>query len=260
MKYYRAIFFCTITSLLIFSCEIIRAEPDPSTNTIQHQGSSEHFDFYCAEKDAVTINDLQDVLEKNYLRITNDLQTQFIKKIRVYIYPDLGSFHLAMNEPNAPDWMVGGGGKDQLHMVSPLKPGKSHNYNSLMKTIVHEFTHSATRNLIGFSPIPRWLNEGFAYYEAGQYTDDYRKKIKTKVIQNKIPTLSELENSNNIKFGDMDGYGFSTTIIEYLVRKYGMVNVARYVKSPYSTLEPFGITKDQLQKDWIDYLREEYGK
>ena len=47
------------------------------------------------------------------------MQTSFNSKIDVYIYPDLKTFHSAVNYPDAPDWVVGAASKNELKMVSP---------------------------------------------------------------------------------------------------------------------------------------------
>jgi Peptidase MA superfamily len=223
---------------------------------IKHQISSEHFDFYSTDYDVAALKDLEKNLEKNYLRVTKDFQANFTEKIKINIYPNIKSFHVAIKMPDAPDWLVGTGGFNELKMVSPLNPGGVHSYDTLMKTIVHEFVHVVTWNVRNKTGgIPKWLSEGIAYYEAGQFSESYRRKIKYKISENNIPTFKEMETAGSVKFGDIDGYGFSTTAIEFIIKKYDISKVISLIKYPNQYIEIFGLSKEELEKEWMNYLK-----
>lgn len=223
---------------------------------IRYQQSSEHFEFYSIKKDIESLKDLEINLEKNYFKITNDLGTSFSIKIKVYIYPDIKTFHEKINIRNGPGWLVGIGLYNELHMVSPLNPGSIHSYESLIKVVVHEFTHVATINLIGNNrSIPKWLYEGIGYYEAEQITDTLRKKIKDLVLKDEIPTFNELETMSYIKFGDTGGYNFSAIIVEFLIENYGLDKVISLIKQPENYKSIFGLSKEELEKKWIKYVK-----
>ena len=197
------------------------------------------------------------ILEANYIRITKDLKTNFESKIDVFIYPDLKSFHTAINYPDSPDWVVGAAGKNELKMVSPLNPGSVHSYESLMKAIVHELAHTIVLNLRkqGLVGIPNWLNEGYAYYQAKQITEAERKRIQTNLLNNKIPSWNELEKSNTSEFGDIGGYGISATIIEFLIESYGPEKLKQYIIEPKNVEKIYLISRKDLEVMWLKYLK-----
>jgi RNA polymerase sigma-70 factor (ECF subfamily) len=191
------------------------------------------------------------------MRVTGKLQTQFTDKIQVLIYPDIKSFHAAIFMPEAPDWVVAAAGKNELLMVSPLNPGDEHNYVSLIKAIVHELIHTAVLNLReqGLAGLPKWLNEGYAYYEANQMTDNWRESIKANFTKETLPSWTQLDNANTVEFGDMQGYGLSTTIIEFLVITYGFNKLRQLILSPQKIASIYGFSSADLEKQWTQYLK-----
>lgn len=272
----------TISFSLVFTFSAIA---DTETNAMALHHSSQHFDFYSTENDSKTLNNISKKLEKNYDRITEHLQTQFSKKIRVLIYPNIESFHKAIHKPNAPGWVVGTAAINELKMVSPLNPGKVHTYQSLMQVIVHELVHTAVLNMRthrglvglpewfngGFSHLevsqigddmrrglvrlPKWLSEGYAFYEAEQMTDDMREAAKLHSQKNAPPSWVELDKANTAEFGKIHGYTYSVLIIEFLVTTYGFEKLIELIKEPEDIEAIYGRTKENLEKLWLSYIK-----
>ncbi|MBU2465108.1 MAG: hypothetical protein KJ615_02095, partial [Bacteroidetes bacterium] len=215
-----------------------------------------HFEFYSKEKDSGVLEDLAKELEKNYAEITGHMRTEFKEKIRVYIYPDLSAFHKAVNYPEAPDWVVGAAGKNELKMVSPLNPGSAHSYESLMQAIVHEFAHTVVLNIRehGAVGLPNWLNEGYAYYEADQLTPSQRRALQSRISQKTIPEWDEIREASTSQFGEMGGYEISATIIEFLVQSYGFDKLRQFIITPGSVEKIYGMSEVMLEKLWMDYM------
>lgn len=229
-----------------------------NTSSLNLEFSSEHFKFYSKKQDSKVLEELSMILESNYLRITKNMRTSFDSKIDVLIYPDLKTFHSAINYPDAPDWVVGAASKNELKMVSPLNPGSEHSYESLMKAIVHELTHTVVLNFRkqGLVGLPNWLNEGYAYYEAGQLTENELQTIQSNLLKNKIPSWQELKNANTSQFGDIGGYGISATIIEFLVESYGVEKLKQYIIEPKGVEKIFNISEKDLEFMWLEYLKQ----
>jgi hypothetical protein len=221
---------------------------------------SRHFNFYSTNGDIKVLDSLAIVLENNYSRITNHLGIQIDKKINVKVFPNLKTFHLAINYPDAPDWVVGSSNGDELMMVSPLNPGSIHTYESLMQVIVHEFVHIAVsyaRGDKGWTTLPRWLNEGYAQYEAGQINEHIRKIVESSVIAKTPPTWTQLDTASVMEFGNMNGYGLSVTIVEFLVVTYGIEKLVLLIKEPENFENIYGLSENTLEKQWIQYLKHE---
>ena len=229
-----------------------------NTSSLNLEFESKHFNFYSKKTDTSVLKNLSKSLENNYLRITEDMKTNFESKIDVFIYPNIKSFHSAINIPDAPDWVVGAASKNELKMVSPLKPGSQHTYESLMKAIVHELTHTILLNFRkqGLGGLPNWLNEGYAYYEAKQLNESQHELVLSQLLDNKIPSWSELEKANNYQFGDMNGYPISATIIEFFVKSYGVDKLKQFIIEPENAKNIYNLSKEDLEVLWLKYLKQ----
>lgn len=228
-----------------------------NTSSLNLESTSENFNLYSKKQDSKILESLSNELESNYLRLTKDMQTSFNSKIDVFIYPDIKSFHNAINVPNAPDWVVGAASKNELKMVSPLNPGSEHTYESLMKAVVHELTHTVVLNFRkkGLTSLPNWLNEGYAYYEAKQLDESQRKIVHAQVLNNTLPTWNELEKANSYQFGDLNGYPISATIIEFLVESYGIDKLKQFIIEPESVENIYNLSKEDLEVLWLKDLK-----
>lgn len=228
-----------------------------NVDTLSLTKITQHFAFYSTQGDINVLDSLAETLENSYSRITNRLGVRIEKRINVKVYPDVKSFHVAINYPDAPDWVVGSSNDDELTMVSPSNPGSYHTYKSLMQVAVHEFVHIAvyyTSRGNGGNAIPRWLNEGYAQYEAGQINDGVRKYVRSSLSGKTPPTWAQLETSSAMEFGNMNGYGLSVMIVEFLVNNYGIDKLVLMIKEPENIEIIYGLSKDNLEKQWNKYL------
>lgn len=220
------------------------------------QLTNDHFNFYLADKDQEVLKDLVPVLNESYLELAKLMKTSFSDKIDVIIYPDIKAFHKAIYLENAPEWVVGAAGKNELKMVSPLNPGSVHSYESLVKSIVHELCHTIVLNMReqGQVGLPKWLDEGFAFYYANQGTEEAKEKLINKLQASEIPSWDTLNKAETIEFGDQNGYLFSASIVEFLVKRYGYENIRKLILNPTAYEKIFGKSEAELEKEWVNYL------
>lgn len=232
-----------------------------NTSYLNLEFTSKHFNFYLKEEDAKVLENISKILENNFLRITADMQTDFESKIDVFIYPNLSAFHSSIGYPDAPDWVVGAARKNELKMVSPLNPGSIHTYESLLKAIVHELTHTVVLNFRkqGLIGLPNWLNEGYAYYEAKQLTESQSEIVKNQLLEDKIPSWNEFEKADTAEFGDINGYPISATIIEFLVESYGLDKLKQFIIEPQNVEKIYNISKEGLENLWLKHLGKRLG-
>lgn len=237
----KLIFLIIISILLFLNLEVFAL-----------QSESAHFIFYYEAQDSSIIDTIKLRLENSYDRITGDLQLIINEKTKVHIYPTLQDFHDAIGYPNAPDWLVGMGNRE-IYAVSPLNPGPVHTYDEMVNNVfVHEFAHICTGKI---NYLPMWLNEGFACYEGGPYYS----KLSVVSAYNKlgrIPGLDELNNFNT--FADIGGYPFSLTIAYFIVENFGMDNMQMFIYNPDNYSVFSGMTKNEFQEKWFQYVNEKY--
>jgi hypothetical protein len=260
MKMKTGLVVLNILSIVFFVCLTAPKLVGQNIDSLYLAKESQHFNFYSSRGDSKVLDSLAIALESNYSRITNHLGIQIDKKINVKVFPNLKAFHAAINYPDAPDWVVGSCNGDELMMVSPLNPGSMHTYASLMQVIVHEFVHIAVSNARGdkgWTNLPRWLSEGYAQYEAGQINDNIRKSVEKSLIDKTPPTWEQLETASVMEFGNMNGYGLSVTIVEFLVVTYGIDKLVLLIKAPANFETIYGLPESTLEKQWIQYIKKE---
>ncbi|MBU1369085.1 MAG: hypothetical protein KJ578_04025 [Bacteroidetes bacterium] len=248
-----------VFSIVFFVCLALPNLNGQNTDSLSLVKESQHFAFYSTKADIGVLDSLAIILEKNYARITNRLGIEIDKKINVKVFPDVKSFHIAVNYPDSPDWVVGSCVGDELLMVSPLNPGSVHSYESLMQVVVHEFVHIAVYYTCGdkvLSALPKWLNEGYAQYEAGQLNDRVRKSVEAS-LRDKAPNWAQLNAASAMEFGHMNGYAISVSIVEFLVDTYGIDKLVLLIKAPDDLDTIYGFPENTLEEQWVRYVKHE---
>lgn len=219
---------------------------------------TQHFIVYYTEFDKRCIDKVSEVLENSYNRITNNFNQQLHEKLIIEIHPDHNQLHIALGFPNAPDWVRGGVGIGKIVIASPLNPPAGSEFYNVLNTAVHEFVHIIVNKINDNTP--RWLNEGIACYEAKDNNENWIiKTVKNGLVNNIIPTFKDLDTGKDFEtFFNRNGYQYSYTIVESIIKLFGYDKLHKLIKSPKSFEEIFGITEDELQDKWSDYIKENY--
>lgn len=219
---------------------------------------TQHFIIHYTEFDKRCIDKVLEVLENSYNRITNDFSEQLHEKLIIEIHPDYNQLHIALGFPNAPDWVRGGLGIDKIVIASPLNPPPGSEFYNVLNTAVHEFVHIIVNKINDNTP--RWLNEGIACYEAKDNNENWIiKTVENGLVNNIIPTFKDLDTGEDFEtFFKRNGYQYSYTIVESIIKLFGYDKLRKLIKSPNSFVEIFGITEDELQDKWNDYIKENY--
>jgi hypothetical protein len=92
-----------------------------------------------------------------------------------------------------------------------------------------------------------WDN-GLATYLSGQTPEEGT------IASMPVPTMAQMHTDNGLEFGNMGGYAFSYSYIDYLDQTYGWDKVAAYAagKGDYEAI--FGATEAEIYDAWCDYL------
>ena len=142
---------------------------------------------------------------------------------------------------------------EEIFMVSPLNPGTVHTYESLMKVIVHEFTHVLVGKIN--SNTDMYLNEGIAVVEGNQMNINMKNYLKEAINLNKLPTIDEMINS----FDDLNQpYVVSGGFVEFLINTYGYDKVVEIISEPHNIESITENSKDILLETWIEYIVKSY--
>lgn len=136
----------------------------------------------------------------------------------------------------------------------------------LISNVAHETIHLLQHEFMYPRAMTDWLSEGLAYY----LTDDIRPSVLREAIRaNKVYTLKQLENIYGFEDDLLERYGFaqSTALVQYIIEKYGGVDTYWKLAGDYketrsiptSIQKVLGISSEQLEKDWQNWLRQKYG-
>lgn len=227
-------------------------------NALNLVKETDNFIVYYTEFDERCIVKVLDDLEKNYHRITSNLNQKLDDKLVIEVYSDLKDLHLALGLSDAPNWIRGGLRDGEIIIASPMNPPPGSDFDNVLKTAVHEFVHIIVNKIN--KDIPRWLNEGIACFEAKDNNDDWiRETVENGLINNKVPTFKDLDTGDDFStFFDRDGYQYSYTIIESIVEEFGYDKLRNLIKYPNEFKRIFMINEKQLQDKWIDYIKRNY--
>lgn len=197
--------------------------------------------------------DFVSVLEENADCVIRRYNPEFGRKVKVEFFLDQNllqkktGFHYP--------WLVGAAkNKEIIYMLSP-QSCHSMPYEEFKKVLLHEFVHCVQYSLyplpVAFSPIPRWMQEGIAAFEAKQYFD--RQALH-----------SAAENSSLEKYwltakdyASGKVYQTAPSFFEFLYATYTEEKVFTFVKSR-DPKKCFGLSREQLQEKWRDFILKNY--
>jgi hypothetical protein len=239
--------------VLFFSCS--KREGEGITNADQTlEYTSAHFKFHLTEFDHSNIASIAQHLENNYSRVTADLSASNLPVINIQFYSNQSALHQTLNYPYSPAWLVGAAtARDQIHMMSPNAPNLNRAFEEMLTILVHEFTHCVTLNIAPRSSNnPRWLWEGVALYEAGQFVHPNRLAY---LVNGNPPTLAGL-NANWQTNTHIYDVGF--LLIEYIVAKWGKEKLVNLITALGDIQTVLGISVAAFESGWFEFVRAKY--
>src|SRR3990172_7993536 len=215
--------------LLLFSWERIAwAESNPSVIKV----NSRHFFFRFHEQDQLYMNPIIARAEALYEKITQDIGFAPTELIGVTMAFTEAEFNQFQQEGNRlPQWAVGVAYPALNLMVirSPrLVAGTQENP---LKTFIHELSHLILASQFGRTPIPRWLNEGLAMYEAYEWSPSQDLLMARAVLSRRLISLDHLTRAFG---GEEDiavrqAYFQSYSLVNYLISTYGLEDFHSFV-------------------------------
>ncbi|MBK1813287.1 hypothetical protein JHL18_21935 [Clostridium sp. YIM B02505] len=236
----------------------IKNSNEEAENKLNLRVETEHFIVCFRENDTECIGKVIDSLEKNYSRITINLEQKLENKLIIEIYSNLKSLHNALGLQDAPTWIRGGLGAGKIIIASPLNPPPGSNFHNVVNTAIHEFVHILVNKIN--SNTPRWLNEGIACYEAKDNSESWIRQTVSEGLSNgNIPTFKDLDTGEDFEaFFALDGYQYSYTMVEAIVNLFGYDKLRKLVKAPNKIDEVLHISETDLYKKYVDFIKINY--
>ena len=220
---------------------------------------SSHFIAEYHESERTCVEEVLNLLEERYSDITEKTGRELKQKTTVKICSDRAELNLALGIGDAPEWIRGGIAAGKTVIASPLNPPPGSNYEQVINTVVHEFTHVLIKEI---NPhIPRWLDEGIASYEGKDNHEAWiRNTVSEGLKNNRVPALADLDTGADFQeFFRRDGYQYSYTVVEYVTARYGYGKLMELVRRPEKLEETFQMTEEEFYRSWAAYLEENNG-
>ncbi len=197
--------------------------------------------------------DIFDLVTSDIGRIKTTMKYESTKPLEIYVYRTQAS--LAITEAGfaalliAPPWFIGNSRWGVIRMVSPNTKVKGHTHDSILNGTLHEVVHS-----INYYKNPRmsyfWDN-GLATYVAKQEPDQGSVSFAA------LPSFEDLHTNNAVKFGNMGGYAYAYSYVEYLDKTYGWDSVIAFASGEKDYQEAFGKSEGELYADWGNYIKQQ---
>lgn len=221
---------------------------------LTRQIRTKHFVIQYDAGDSSVIKTIKNVLEENYDRVKNDLGALDMPIVTVKIYPTVKAYHHSIGDSEDNSEMIGSAlGVDEFRIVSPLRPGPSHSYQSIMVAFIHEFTH-CVHAAIAQTPSQRaWLWESIACHEARQFilpsNLDYIEK-------HNYPTLSQMNHSSENGYAYQLGY----FIIEYIKITWSKRKLVDLLKNDGDIQSILHVSEKEFETGFYSFIENKYLK
>lgn len=143
--------------------------------------------------------------------------------------------------------------------------------DELRWSIAHELVHLVNDQVVPIVKMQEWMSEGLAEWVASPIKD---RLVRQAVSAGRLPTLKELDETIHGK--EQMGYtpqqvrrayDLSIGVVEYLIARYGLDGFWKLARAfattrsmAEATPQALGISYEQLERDWQQYVRQQYGR
>lgn len=195
-----------------------------------------------------------DILEATAGEIRKKLEFNNDKPTDVYVYSNQKSLWIRkyglVTILGAPYWFVGDNKGDQVVMVSPYASVQGNDHDSILSVAIHELVHT-----INYQINPKlsyWNDNAMATFLAKQ------QPYKGFTSYSPIPTIDDMKSENEKRFGDIGGYQYSYTYMEFLSKKFEWSKILELIRGGKTYDEIFQKSEQEIYNEWIVYVKENY--
>ena len=225
------------------------------------------FVFRFSEADRPLVGALERLADRSWDRLTADLGIGRAGPITVVLAPTDEAFNQLQppGEP-LPAWASGVAYPGLMTMVirSYHVPGTPR--QDIGTIFVHELTHLFLGARFGTRPIPRWLNEGLAMYEAYEWEPGQEWTLVQAVIANRVPPLDDL--TARFERGEVEArlaYLLAGALVNDMIVTYGREAFGSFVgrlaqgdSLDDAMIGAYGVSPSLFEQRWRAHLDRRY--
>jgi hypothetical protein len=226
--------------------------------------TGDHFIIQFTEKDKATAEELLEKSEEIRTRIIGDIGLDFPGKTMVIIAPTIETFQrLGPGSPWIPLWAAGAAFPEHNLIILRSPRAIQRGHIDLPAVFTHEFTHVALGIALRDTPVPVWLAEGLAMYEAREWTFDRTMVLIKAVLAGRLIPLKVLTRSFPLEESEAElAYAESFMFISFLINSMGRDVFHRFILDYShsgdlrgSLRRAAGLSLEELEQQWLFYLK-----
>jgi hypothetical protein len=218
---------------------------------------------------SLKIERLAKQLDRQFRQTTRNLRSPDHPRVTVHVHPTQEDLVRELG------FFASGGikGVDAVHIAQLPIPFRW--LNPLEEVARHEFVHTVTLNVLlqeallrgrietvedfdqmyggtegkRFDQVyPRWLWEGLATYEAGQYN----MVTMSLTVKDGFPTLQELNGEHN------QIYHVGYSLVDFILHQWGSETLRELIATDGDIQGVLGIAEQQFEQRWESFVRKNY--
>jgi len=213
---------------------------------------------YYAEKDEKIAKAAIQVVSKQQLRLHDQYHLD-VNPIHIYIADDQKTYN-KYSGASSPVWSVGLASDNRMLVKSPSFSRQT--LKDFQQTLLHETVHLAVEGI----PLPVWFNEGFAQYEAGQFSLQKRVLVSREFWQQNLMSFTTIEYLMQMPQDKAEiAYAQSVAMVDYLIEYFGtgLVSKCLLYSKKHQDFEKgfqyaFLMDTQQFQQHWRENAQKSY--
>jgi len=250
-----------VPAIIIFLLLAFMAGPTPAAGELRLE--NDRFVIRYASGDERLAAELARESLRIRERVTTDIGVDFPGKTEVRICPSIEAFREAQPRGTwIPLWAVGVAYPGENLIVLRAPRAVKGSRIDVLEVFAHEFSHIALGRALAGVKVPVWLNEGFAIYEAREWTFSRisvltRASLMDRLIPLPLLTLSFPEEEGLAELA----YAESFMFVSFLINKVGREAFHHLIRdyTRYGDLEGAlrrgtGMNLADLEERWLVYL------
>jgi hypothetical protein len=186
--------------------------------------------------------------------------------VNIYLAIDPSHWDL-LTGGRAPVWGAGVAIRDPERVVLPAYASPRGSTLELERTLRHELAHIALGRWLPGALIPRWFDEGYARWAAGEWDPQAAWELRVAFMTQRAPPLDSITLDWPAAAAEARiAYSLSTTAIIYLIDRSGERGLELFLARWRETgsmeqalRRTYGVTSTQLEEHWRAWVRRRYG-
>jgi hypothetical protein len=186
--------------------------------------------------------------------------------VHVYLAPDPARWD-SLTGGHAPEWGAGIALPHASTIVIPGFVSARTDTHDLPQILRHELTHIALHRFTGSTHVPRWFDEGYAMWSAGQFDADAGWNLRLAFVTRRAPPLDSISlDWPSLATDARLAYLLSATAVRYLYTLGSPATFQRFLAAvrQHASFEQalrdvYVLSSSQFERQWRQHVKRQFG-